>query len=266
MSNASIMRSFLLALVQCVLVQAHDLTVDLHPQKLVVDVGEPVVVSATVANNEPDAMTLIHHNAPTLYHGLSVIDLRFGADKEHLMRWDDWLRPTRRTGARLIQPQESITVDLVMLFSAKDGFFATEPGKYWIQGRAYSNGDILGPPVPIEIRELSPADKPMWEWLNAHKEEYGRLVQIPWEAKLSDEFLKGCDDACTKTPSVYTEYIALFLSRWYQEGPGKERENAKEQPARYAEIAKARATSDKIRTEAEKVLARAQPEPPADQK
>ncbi|MEK6674391.1 MAG: hypothetical protein AABZ47_01905 [Planctomycetota bacterium] len=120
-----------------------------------------------------------------------------------------------------------------------------------------TNEEFEAPPVQIEIREPPRAERAVWEWLNEHKDEYGRLVQVPWEAKLSEEFVQECDRICTQTNSLYGEYLALFLSRWYREGPNKDAQ----QSARFAEIAKAKATSEKVRTEAEKLLSGKQPTP-----
>jgi hypothetical protein len=141
-----------------------------------------------------------------------------------------------------------------MLFNARDGFFTTHPGTYWLQGRISANGigDVLSPEVAIEVREPARAERSTWEWLDAHKEEYGRLVQVPWEAKLSDEFIAGCRSLCDTSDSVYVQYLALFLSRWYGEGPGKDHAEA----ARYAEIAQARASSEMMRNLASKALVR----------
>jgi hypothetical protein len=185
----------------------------------------------------------------------------FGINDEHFNRWDDRLRPTEKTEPTLLPAGESTSVDLVMLFNQKDGFFATASGKYWISGRVYSHGDIVAAPVAIEVREPSGTDRPVWEWLNDHKEVYGRLVQVPWssETKLSDEFVRECDRICTETTSAYAEYLAYFLSRWYREGPGKDAPQSAEESRRFAEIAKAKASSEKVRAEAEKLLS---PHPP----
>jgi hypothetical protein len=252
--------SFLLILISGIApAMGHDVTVRIGVHKPVFALGEAVIVSATVVNNGTEAAKLMHHNAPTLMEDkVSTVDLLFGPDPERLKRWSDRLRDARRTNPRSLAPGESVTVDLVMLFNAEDGFFATEPGRYWIQGRivAHDIGEVLSPPVPIEIREPSPSDRATWGWLNAHKEEYGRLVQIPWEAKPSDEFLQESARLCDTSPSAYVEYLALFLSRSYREGPKKDAVQA----ARFAEIAKGRATSEKIRAEADKILA-AKPPP-----
>jgi hypothetical protein len=234
------------------------LDVRVEPHKSVVFVGEPVLITAVVTNSGSEPVEVIHHNAPSLYGTLSVVDLLLGANEEHLKRWDDLLRPAIRTEPRLVPPGGSITVDLVMLFNSKDGFFATEPGRYWIRGRIFANGEVLGPSVAIEVRAPSPSDQATWEWLNAHKEEYGRLVQIPWEAKLSEEFLQESARLCDTSPSAYVEYLALFLSRSYREGPKKDAAQA----ARFADIAKARASSEKIRAEAEKLVSKGEPKSP----
>lgn len=227
------------------------LDVHVEPHKSLVVVGEPVLITAVVTNRGLEPVKLILHNAPTIaLYPHSVADLQFGRDELHLKHWSDGLRKVRKTAPKVLAPGETIMIDLVMLFSREDGFFAREPGKYWVQGRividANSYIEILSPPVPIEVRAPSTKDQRTWRWLDARKEEYGRLVQIPWEAKLSDEFLADCARTCDTSQSPYVEYLALFLSRWYREGPQKDAQ----QSARFAEIAKARASSEKIRSEA----------------
>jgi hypothetical protein len=86
------------------------------------------------------------------------------------------------------------------------------------------------------------------------------LVQVPWEAKPSEEFVREAARMCETSQAIHVEYLALFLSRWYDEGAGKDRERT----AHFAEIAKTRASSDRVRMEAGKVLSRKQP-PPAPQ-
>ncbi|MEK6674437.1 MAG: hypothetical protein AABZ47_02145 [Planctomycetota bacterium] len=238
------------------------LAVRVEPHKAVVIVGEPILVSAMVTNEGSGPVELIHHNGPTLAHiPFCVAALRFGDDEERLNEWSDNLRVREKMEPKLLPPGESITVDLVMLYNRKDGFFAVTPGKYWIQGRVVIAPspyvEILTAPIAIEVREPPRAERAVWQWLSANKDEYGRLVQVPWEAKLSEEFVQECDRICTQTTSLYDEYLAYFLSRWYREGPNKDA--AKSQ--RFAEIAKAKATSEKVRTEAEKLLSGKQPTP-----
>jgi hypothetical protein len=250
------MRCFLfLALVPFTAASAPQDAIRVHvePHKSVVILGEPVLVTATVVNAGSEPVKLIHHHAPTLLRSeLSVVALRFGADEEHFKEWSDRLRPLVETGPRTLAPGESVTVDLVMLFNSRDGFFATEPGRYRVQGRIYVHdiGEILSPPVEIEVREPTPADRPTWEWLNTNKEEYGRMVQIPWEAKLSNEFVRGCGRRCESSQSTYAVFLARFLSQSYKYGPKKNFKEAR----RFAEIAKARASSDKTRGEPEKAI------------
>ena len=236
------------------------LDVRVEPHKSVVIVGEPLLITATVTNRGSEPVQLIHHDAPTLaLYPRSVVELRLGPDEEHLVAWSDGFRKLAKTAPRLLPPGESITVDLVMLFNSQDGFFTTTPGKYWISGRvvvvAKPYVEIVSTPVEIEVREPSPSDKAAWEWLNAHKEDYGRLVQVPWRGKLSEEFLRECNRTCDTSPSGYVEYLALFLSRSYREGPKKDAAQA----ARFAEIARAKASSEKTRSEAEKLLPQRQP-------
>jgi hypothetical protein len=251
---------FLMALImQSVTARAGDVSVNVEPHKTVVQLGEPLVVSTTVYNGGRGAVEIFQQNTPTLvYSQPCVVEVRFGADEKQLKRWDDRLRPSRKTEPVVVAPGKSVAVDLVMLFNSRDGFFAKTPGKYWISGRIVTTDrlEVLAPPVEIEVREPAPSDQATWDWLNAHREEYGRLVQVPWEATLSDEFVKECDRLCSTSPSTYVEYLALFLSRSYREGPKKDTAEA----ARFAEIAKARGSSEKIRTEADKILA-AKPAP-----
>lgn len=234
------------------------LTVRVEPHKFAVVMGEPVLVTATVTNGGSGDVKLIHHNGPTLAHvPFCAVALRFGAEEERLNEWSDGLRPVKKMGPKLLPPGESIAIDLVMLFSREDGFFADKPGTYWIQGRivAHDIGQVLSPPVKIEVHEPSVSDRSVWQWLDAHKEEYGRLVQVPWEAKSSDEFLQESARLCDTSRSTYVEYLALFLSRSYREGAKKDAAKA----VRFAEIAKARASSEKSRAEADKLSRAVEP-------
>ncbi len=237
------------------------ITVDIAAQSDNVAIGQPVLFSVTVINHLKDTVKLINHNAPTLEAGtLSSVDLLLSEDGGHFERWSDRLRPRERTEPSILLAGERIEIDLVLLFSLRGGFFATESGKYLVRVRivAHDLGEILSAPIAIEVREPSPSDRTAWQWLDAHKEEYGRLVQIPWEAELSDEFAREAGRLAETSRSVYAEYLALFLGRWYDEGKGKDAEQA----ARFAEIAKAKASSEKVRSEAEKLLAKFQKKPP----
>jgi hypothetical protein len=142
-----------------------------------------------------------------------------------------------------------------MLFNRKTGFFATEPGTYWISARVVivsdPSGEIFAPPVSIEIRDPVARDRATWTWLQEHKEEYGRLVQVPWEAELSDEFVAECRQRCDEVNSTYSEYLAHFLSRWYRDGAGRNVQEAD----RLAAIALERASSGRVRLLAQKALA-----------
>jgi len=236
------------------------LNVRVEPHKSTFFVGEPVLITAVVTNPGSEPVKVFYHNAPTLAPDPpSIVDLLFGADELHVEHWSDGLRKVSKMGPKLIAPGESVTIDLVMLFSREDGFFVKVPGTYWIQGRAVIASspyvEVLSPPVAIEVREPSRVDRSAWQWLDAHKEEYGRLVQTPWEAKMSDEFLEECDRLCSASQSKYVEYLALFLSRSYREGPKKDAAEA----GRFADIAKTKASSEKIRSEADKLSRAVQP-------
>jgi len=141
-----------------------------------------------------------------------------------------------------------------MLYNRKAGFWADAPGTYWISGRAVVVAnpyvEILSEPVKIEVREPLEKDRSTWEWLDAHKDEYGRLVQIPWMAELPEEFVQACAQKAETSESTYEGYVALSLSRWYRDGTGKDAQQA----ARFARIAKRSASSDRVRAEAEKLL------------
>lgn len=253
----------IVALMPATMVSADDIAgsssivVEVRPHKYSILIGEPLVVSMKVTSHASEVVEIIHHNSPTLSRReLSIVDLLLGTDAEHMEHWSDLLRPLYRTSPRRLAPRERVEIDLVMLFNSEDGFFATKSGKYWIQGRAVTTlkeqeyTEFLSEPIEIEVREPTPTERGTWMWLDGHKEEYGRLVQIPWEVKPSESFLAECDRLCRETSTPYVEYLAYFLSRSYREGPNK---NA-EQSTRYAEIAKTKATSEKIRTEAEKLL------------
>lgn len=229
------------------------LTVRVEPDKLEVVLGEPLFITVTAVNEGTHPMKLIHHNAPT-YRGSSVVDLRIGRDTDHMKRWDDGLRPVSRRVPKTLQPGESVSVVLVMLYNRKAGFWADAPGTYWISGRAVVVAnpyvEILSEPVKIEVREPLEKDRSTWEWLDAHKDEYGRLVQIPWMAELPEEFVQACAQKAETSESTYEGYVALSLSRWYRDGTGKDAQQA----ARFARIAKRSASSDRVRAEAEKLL------------
>ena len=148
---------------------AHDLSVDVRSHKQVFVLGEPVVVSITVANHESETVTLMHHNAPNLHQKLSVVDLLLGANQEQLKRWDSRLGVAIRTEDFTLPSGESLNIDLVMLFNSRDGFFVTTPGKYWIAARTVviAQGEYITPPVQIEVREPPRAERVVWEWLNS---------------------------------------------------------------------------------------------------
>jgi ketosteroid isomerase-like protein len=155
-----------------------------------------------------------------------------------------------------------VTLELVVLYRRTEGFAFKEPGQHWVSAKIVAvnpaggnprNYDIAAEPVAITVREPAGRERATWEWLQIHKDEYGRLVQVPWEAELSEEFVNGCHELCDTSDSVYVEYLALFLSRWYGEGQGKNPAEA----AKFAEIARARASSEMVRDLASKTLVRA---------
>lgn len=257
--------SFLvIAIASCVSAFAHDVTVEVHAGKVQYRLGEPVLVSATVVNVSEAPVQLTYHNAPTFNEStVSIVDLRLGSTPDQMNRWGDDFRDRLSTVPRTIQPREKIEVDLVMLYNNRqEGFFATSPGRYYIAGRIVIVGnpfvEIVSDSIAIDILSPSTAeDRTNWQWLDAHKEEYGRMVQLPWGAELSDDFLREAARRCEASQSVYSEYLGLFLSRAYREGPKKDAELA----SRFAQIAMERATSDKIRSEAEKLLRSTRVEP-----
>lgn len=234
------------------------LTLRLELHKTEVIVGEPVLITATAENEGSEPLELIYHNAPTLRE-MSVVDLRLGTDENQMKRWSGELRPAERVQPRILRPGESVTVEMVMLFNRRNGFFAESTGTFWIAGRAVIRAkpyiEVLTTPIKIEVREPPRADRATWAWLDAKKEEYGRLIQIPWMAKLSEEFVRECANTCDTSHSTYAEYLALSLSRWYREGPRKDVQQA----TRFAEIAKERASSERILAEAEKLLPHSKP-------
>lgn len=259
--------SFLVsAIASCTSAFAHDVTVEIHTEKVHYRLGEPVLVSATVVNGSEAPVKLIHHNAPTLSERtFSIVDLRLGSTPDQMERWGDDLRDRLATVPRTIQPREKIEVDLIMLYNNRQkGFFAASPGRYYIAGRivvvANPYVEIISSPVAIDIvQPSSDVDRTNWQWLDANKEEYGRMVQVPWSADLSDSFLREAGRRCETSQSIYSEYLGLFLSRAYREGPKKDADLS----SRFAQIAKERATSDKLRSEAEKLLRSPRVEPHA---
>jgi len=248
----------------CTSALAHDVSVEVYTEKAQYVLGEPVLVSAAVTNNSQDPVRLIHHHAPTLKEvQLSIVDFRFGSTADRMTRWADDLRDLVDFAPMAIEPHQKVNVDLIMLFNGENGFFATSPGRYYISGRVVIDAnpyiEVLSEPIEIEVLQPSTvADRVNWQWLDMHKEEYGRMVQVPWEAELSDEFLQEARRRCETAQSKYSEYLGLFLSRAYREGPKKDAELS----AHFAEIAKARATSERIRSEAEKILRTPRIEPP----
>lgn len=244
---------------------AQQITVEIQSHKTMVVLGEPVFISATVVNHGPEAVNLIHHNAPTVTQGqLSVIDLCLSGEGTESKRWGHGFGIVKKTSPKLLPPERSMTIDMIMLFNREDGFFATTPGKYWMAGRVVIDTnpylEVFSDPFEIEVRAPSAMiDSRNWDWLSTNKGEYGRMVQVPWVAKLSDEFLREAGRRCEASQSIYNEYLGLFLSRCYREGPKKDAELA----SRFAQIALERATTDKIRSEAEKLLRNPRVEPTA---
>lgn len=226
-------------------VSAEDVSVRIAVPKPEVIVGEPVLMTVTVTNEGTTPVELIHHTAPTVaLHELSLVELQVGTDPSNPHQWTDQYRALAKTSPRTLAPGKRVSTDLVMLFARKRGFFANTAGTYWIRCRAVISGDpyveILSDAVKIELREPSTADRPTWEWLDAHKDEYGHLVQAPSYGKLSNSFLEQYGQLCRESDSTYVEYMALSLSRWYREGPGKDRAKA----AEFAAIARKRASTD----------------------
>jgi|GEM_PF-2065725 len=243
----------------------HAVNVRVSPHKAVVTVGEPVLITATVTNEGSRPVTLIYHNAPTLMRRPpSVVELRFGTESGQLLSWSDGLRKIGKRAPKVIPPGASVMTELVMLFNRRSGFFTEDPGTYRISGRvvivASPYIEILTTPITIEVRQPPRTERRTWLWLDAQREHYGRLIQVPWMAKLPDEFVTNCREFCATSDSVYVEYLALGLSRWYAEGPGRNRTEA----ARFAEIARTRASSERVRSLASKALrGKAEVEPPA---
>jgi len=221
------------------------LSIRVEPDKSTVILGEPVFITATAMNRGSKPVELIYHNAPA-YAGYAFVDLHFAHGEKHTRSWRDDLRPRKEQSPMLVRPGESVAVELVMLFNSREGLFADKPGTYWIRGRAVIVADpyieVFSDPVKIEVVEPPKDQQATWKWLEAHKQEYGRLIQVPWEAKLPDSFVEQCAQICDDPQSVYVEYLALSLSRWYREGAGKDRAEA----ARYARIAELRASSDMV--------------------
>lgn len=224
-----------------------------HKTALVV--GEPLLVSATVQNDTSRAVKIYRQNSPTYARAeSSVVSLFVSADGSTFKSWNDGLRPLEKTEPLSLSPGKKRTTDLVMLFSHDDGFAVKKAGKYWILGRVTTTAGavIEAKPVMITVREPAGVDQDVWTWLKDHKKEYGHLIQTPWVAELSGEFLSGCDRLCETSQSTYVQYLALYLGRWYRESAIKD----EIQSARYLEIAKSSASSEFLKTKVLKAIAR----------
>lgn len=235
--------------------------------------GEPLVILTHVGNGGTAPIDVFYQNAPTYERDASsFVLLRVSGNEpppfDHQQTVVRWFMKTWSDGFRLIERRirathqiesdEEAESELVMLYSRTSGLAFQEPGRYWISAAVVvSSGDGDSPPdfvaatEPASITVLDPQgeDQTAWKWLLEHKDEYGRLIQVPWSTELSEEFVDGCRELCAASDSVYVEYLALFLSRWYLEGAGNDLVEA----AKYAEIAKTRASSDKLRALAERV-------------
>ncbi|MCO6439138.1 MAG: hypothetical protein J5J06_18770 [Phycisphaerae bacterium] len=230
---------------------AGDVTIEIKPNKSVYYLGEPVFVTATVTNSSSAPIKLIYHNAPTVdQRMISVADLRFGTDPQKLEHWSGLRRVIYEVGPATFVSGQSATLELVMLYTSEGAFYTEEPGTYWIQGRAVQQVDRLNPyieyltePIAIQVQAPPERDRETWEWLKAHKDEYGRLIQTPWDAELSPEFLAHCDRLSARSTSVYTHWLAEYLGRWW--GPHGNAWKGR----KFREIAKATAGLEKDRSE-----------------
>jgi len=247
---------------------------ELKPHKPTIVLGEPLIVSTVVKNLTNLPIDVFYQNSPAYNRrDLSVAIIRLSEEVPPALpdpaslygwfrhTWSDEFRPVRRRKPSTLRldPGEDVTFKLVVLYRRTEGYAFEEPGEFWISARIVvvapngenpPNYDIVAEPVAVTVNEPQYADQAVWGRLNAHKEEYGRLIQIPWMAKLSDDFVAECRELCATSDSVYVEYLALFLSRWYSEGPGRDPAEA----SRYLEIAKTRATSEIVRNLASKPL------------
>jgi len=83
--------------------------------------------------------------------------------------------------------------------------------------------------------------------------KYGELIQTPWRAKLSVDDLQQLNDIVTLYPdSVYAQYIALYLGRWYLESPQKNSIEAR----RFLTMAKDNAPLDFVKQKATALLSK----------
>lgn len=244
---------------------------EIKPHKDTIALGEPLALSTIVRNVATRPMHVAYQNSPA-YYALGFAILRLSKeeppplnDRLSILRWftDNWtddFRPLIRIEPATVEldPGEEATVELVVLYRSEAGFAFGQPGKYWITarvvvspgGESQRSDDIAAEPVAITVRQPAGRDFVAWEWLKSNQQEYGCLIQIPWSAELSEQFVGACRAHLDASDSVYAEYLALSLSRWYGEGRGKDPVQA----TKFAEIARAKASSDTVRTLASKLL------------
>lgn len=236
-----------------------DLAVHVETHKSTLVLGEPLFITVRVRNESTEPAKVAAQSSPGYERrSRNPFLVMISTDGNRYHAWFDGFRPTEKTSPIELAPGAELSSELVILFTNGDGFAFEQPGEYWVLVKVnVSHPDMVSfQSEPIKVTVTRPGRESLeaWSVLGSEKfsKKYGELIQMPWYAKLSADDLEECDGIIRLYPnSIYPEYLALYLGRWYLEGA----QTDKIQGRGYLQIAKSMVSSDYLRAKVMKLLA-----------
>lgn len=237
---------------------AADLSVHVTAHKSTLVLGEPLFITARVRNEGKMPVKVYRQSSPSYERrSKNPFLVMMSTDGKKYESWSDSLRVRRKTSPIELAPAAELTTDLAILFSGRHGFVFAQPGAFWVSVKVIDTDMASFQADPIQVTVTHPGRENLdpWSVLGSatFARKYGELIQTPWRTKLGVDDLRQCDDIIGIYPdSIYAEYLALYLGRWYLEGPQRD----KIQAHQYLEIAKSMVSSDFLSAKVMKVLER----------
>jgi len=244
--------------VHTVVGEPNELSVHIEAFQSALVLGEPLFITARVRNDSKVDVAVFRQNSPSYeLRSVNPFVVMISEDGIKYERWSDSFRTRYKSSPIELAPEAELAADLVIMFSGRHGLAFKQPGEYWISVKVIATDMESFQAEPIRVTVMLPGrdSAEAWNVLRSAelRKKYGELIQTPWQAHLDANDVEQCDDIIQLYPnSVYVEYLALSLGRWYLEGPQADKSQAR----RYLQIAKSTASTDFLSARAKKLLAR----------
>lgn len=199
---------------------SQNISVSIEAHKRILVLGEPLYLTARVQNNDQQPLVLVYGNGPSYSLGQGLGRVMIAKRNEELHFWSDHLRPLEKVSPVIVTAGQGITNEYVILYSDPTGFAFPTAGYYRVSVEYLlkSGQFIQARPIEITIKEPTEEDARQWELLKK-KPGYGILLQTPWDARVDSSMLSELTAIHDQVErSVYKQYLALAIGRYYMTG------------------------------------------------